>query len=762
MTKNKMPRRDEVLALLAAQRPRTMHARELAKLLNVSEGNYLEFLELLEDLTFDRAVIALRGQRYGARQISPDNTPEHRMGRIQINARRFGFVSSSGFPDDVFVREGATAGAMHGDTVRVEITERTRLGFEGRVTEVLRRANTRVQGTLRKKKKNAWLEPDDSRIPHTIVITGDITEITGEDGDAAVVEITQFPQSADENPEAILIATLGTPGTFNVETQKILIRECIDESFSQAVQLEVNDVASTIDPARTSDREDLLGIPFMTIDPTDARDRDDAIFVRDLGDGHDDGYEAWVAIADVAEYVKPGTALDESARARGFSLYLPDRAVPMLPSTLSAKLCSLEKDEARLCIALCMRFDNKGRRTHTRLCEGVMKSRATLSYDQVAAGMRWSAISREQLDSNIQVAIDDASELARLLRRRRMRRGSLDIAVPEPQIILDPETGMPVDVVRRAQDPGVKHAYELIEELMIASNEAVAEWMIGKEQETIFRVHPPPSESKLEKLAAICESLKIPFEYEDASDPLRLGKFLRTVQEHPMASVIGTLALRSLAPASYDTVNVGHYGLASRAYSHFTSPIRRYPDLLVHRHVKGLLRHVAVDTDSYKDVSMECARREREIADVEREVSDVYRCSMMQSRVGMVGAGIVSDIGATSVTVTLDNPFVEVIVPEATLGLYGHERSEDGLHMVCPRTGDQVSLGDRMDIEVESSNMVRRVIYGKRIAAKHAQRDDDRRQDRQPKGTRRTIRDHRKSSHSAKSKKKTQGRRGGW
>jgi len=684
-----------------------MHARELASALAVREGDYLAFLALLEELRLDGAVRALRGQRYGSVRGSK-STREVREGRVRVHPRGFGFVCTAGVADNVYVQEGALAGAMHGDDVRVEIMARSWRGLEGRVLEILRRANTRVQGVLRKRRHGAWLEVDDARIRQPIVLLG---EVAGEDGDAAVVEIVRFPETGDENPEGKLIASLGAPGGLDVETRKVLFREGIEETFSEAVRVEVERVAASIDPSQADGREDIRALDLVTIDPKDARDRDDAIWVRET----EHGFEAWVAIADVAEYVQSGTPLDQAARDRGFSLYLPDRAVPMLPATLSSKLCSLEHGEDRLCLALSMHFDDRGRRTSTRLCEAVMRSKATLSYEQVAAGMKWSSAPDVLLDPFVVEMVEHADELARLLRRRRMRRGALELAAPEPEIVLDPNTGMPQDVVRRAQDPGVKRAYELIEELMVASNEAVAEWMEERHAPTIFRVHPPPSESRLARLAELCDSLKIEFDVDDAVDPKRLGKFLRSVQEHPLVEILGMLALRSLAPASYDTLNVGHFGLASRAYAHFTSPIRRYPDLVVHRQVKRMLREEKGEAVAYQDIAMQCTRRERELVEVEREVFDVYRCAMMRDRLGAASVGRVTDIGTSSVTVTLDAPFVDVLVPEGLLGLSGYERSDDGLHLVAQRSGDRISLGEQMEVEVESVDMTRRVVFGKRV-----------------------------------------------
>ena len=742
MVKSKLPNRHEVLAVLAKNAPRALHARQVAEALDVREGDYLGLLALLGDMALDGAIRSLPGQRY---RMGKGATRETREGRVRVHPRGFGFVCSGGMLDDVYVQEGALGGAMHGDMVKVEVMSRTWKGLEGRVSEVLQRANARVQGVLRKVGRSCWLDVDDARLRGPIVLQG---AAEGNDGDAAVVEIVRFPESADENPEGRLVAALGPPGDPDVETRKVLLRQGIEETFSPQVLEEVSEIAQRLSPSSVDDREDLRELCFVTIDPDDARDRDDAIWVR----CKDEGFEAWVGIADVAEYVQPKTALDTEAFTRGFSVYLPDRAIPMLPSQLSSDLCSLEHTGDRLCVAVYMEFDARGRRCSMRLCEGVMRSHATLSYRQVALAMKWSTEpGTERVDDPIREQIEAADRLSKVLRRRRMRRGALQLSTSEPEIILDPDSGEPVNVVRRAEDPGVKRAYRLIEELMIAANEAVASWLLQREGGAIFRVHPPPNETKLQRLAELCESLEIPFEFEEAADPKRLGAFLRRVEEHPLAEVIGSLTLRSLATASYDAVNVGHFGLASKAYAHFTSPIRRYPDLVIHRLVKGHLRSqdsTGLDPSTCQDIALHCTRREREVADVEREVFDVYRCVMMRGKEGMRSWGVVTDIGLSSVTVTLAAPFVEVLIPEGLLGRVGYERSEDGLHLVAERSGDRISLGNRMEVEIESSDLTRRVITGKRIAEKRTYRKGKTSQD----GVGASRRDHRKRLKSKRKK----------
>jgi ribonuclease R len=538
-----------------------------------------------------------------------------------------------------------------------------------------------------------------------------------------VVEVTRFPQSPDENPEATLLECLGPPGDPVVETRKVLLREEISEVFPPEVEQEAASCVTSLQALPVGARMDLRALPLVTIDPDDARDHDDAIWVGDT----EAGYELCVAIADVAEYVQAHSPLDREARRRSFSIYLPDRAVPMLPAALSSSACSLVEGQDRLCLAVRMQFDAAGRVRSSVLVEAIMRSRARLTYSGVARAMRWSddATITATVPQELRGQVDKADELARILRKRRMRRGSLELNVPEARIVLDPVDGMPIGVHRRSRDPGVGRAYQLIEELMLIANEAVAKWMQARELQPVYRVHPPPDEAKLARLAALCEALGIEFELEDATDPKRLGAFLSRVADHPLAEIIGMFALRSLKQASYDLVNVGHFGLALESYLHFTSPIRRYTDLLVHRAVKHALRGARAPDDAnaveLKDAVEACNLRERKVMEIEREVADVYRAVFMRSQIGLIAQGRVMEILPKGVIVALDDPFVEVRVSDEMLGQDAYEPTEGNLAMVGKRSGDSVRLGDRMQIRVEDVNLARRSVAGRRIGGESPQ-----------------------------------------
>lgn len=701
-------RRDQLVELLASQ-TRALHAREIATRLDLREGDYLDLLALLEELTFDGLLRAMPGQRFRAARSAPVQTRE---GFLSVNPKGFAFLSTPGESQDVFIPAQSVGGAMHGDRVRVRVVGSTPRGLEGAIEAILERRHARVGGILRRRGRSTWLEPDDARVRGPVVLP---TASDGKDGDVAVVAIKRYPETPDENPEGEVVEVLGDPGDPSVETRKVLLREQVEEKFDDETQAAAQAIARAGLTTDLGSREDLRELPLVTIDPDDARDHDDAVWVGRLEGG---GWHVCVAIADVAEYVTEGSALDKAATARSFSIYLPDRAVPMLPSELSSDMCSLVEGKDRLCLAVHLDLDKAGTVRSSRVTEAVMRSQARLTYTQVSAALGWGSIAGQKMvPIDLIEHLSAAGSLSKLLHRRRIARGALDLNVPEARIVIDPQSGAPVDVVRRAADPGVKRSYNLIEELMLLANEAVATWMIERELQPVFRVHPPPDEAKLERLATLCEALGIEFEIEDALDPKKLSEFLTRVMEHPLAEVVGTLTLRSLKQASYDTVNVGHFGLALARYLHFTSPIRRYPDLLVHRGVKRALRGVTervLDEKLREDVDR-ANQRERRIMEIEREISDLYRAIFMRTRIGMEAEGRVVEVLPMSVIVSLDEPFVDVRVTDEMLGRDVYEASDDGLRMVGQRSGDTISLGDRMRVRVEEVSLTRRVILGRRI-----------------------------------------------
>jgi ribonuclease R len=731
-----LPDRSDIVSCLV-QAGRALHAREIANRCGVAEGSYPEFLELLDQLAYEGLLRRMAGSRYRAQREVAKKPPGWE-GLLKMHPRGFGFVSAAG-QDDVYVAPDGIGAAMHGDRVRIAVVGKTSRGTEGRIEDIVSRRSPRVAGVLRKRGRSMWLEPDDTRLRGPIVLApaGRESGRDGNDGDAAVVNITRFPESPNENPEGELVDVLGVPGEPNVEVAKILLREQISETHPEGAVHEAEAMAARLRRAVLDGRVDLRDVPLPTIDPEDARDHDDAVWVE----RQDTGYRAWIAIADVSEYVQPGTELDREAQKRGCTIYLPDRAIPMLPAALAADLCSLLPDRERLCLCVIADLDKDGIVEKFEIVEGVMRSAAMLTYGGVARALGFTenpprSAQAESFKKELR-CIDD---LARKLRKARMRRGALDLDLPEARVHLDLQSGAPVAVTRRAEDAGIKRAYQMVEELMLLANELVAKWLGKRKSPAIYRVHGKPDETKLERLADVANKLGVRFDQEAMLEPRGIGKWLRQIQEHPKKHVLEMLLLRSLKQAAYDIQNIGHFGLASDDYLHFTSPIRRYPDLQVHRAVKHLLRGGKVDgsppaLEALRATATTASERERAAMEVEREVVDLYRALFMRAHLGEVLEGTVVAIVGSGMYVTLDEPFVDVLVRFEGMGPDEYEISQDELSAIGVRSGDTVSIGDRVTVQIEDVAVLRRTVYARRIVPESALREQSkrgRRQEQQP------------------------------
>lgn len=716
-----LPSREEVLQYLSKS-TKAVHAGFLAKECGVDKAAYRELLVFLNELA-DEGVIRREGPKRFKLEKRARPAKDVWDGILTVNPRGFGFVACAG-KADVFIPAEALFGAMHGDTVTVQPTGSNPRGVEGKIVAVVTRRGNRVAGILHRKRRSAWLEPDDTRVRGPIVLRN-IPDDVG-DGLAAVVEITQYPESIHENPEGELVAVLGKPGEAAVEVAKIKARELIEEDHPPAAVSEAERYASQSRRLALSHRTDLRHVPFLTIDPVDARDHDDAVCVE----RHADGFRAYIAIADVSEYVTLGSALDEEALKRGCTIYLPDRAIPMLPGVLAADLCSLLPDKERYCLCVIAELDKDAKVTRFEVVEGLMRAVAMVSYESVARSLGYT--DKPSLNPLAEAFKRDLKTIASLttkLRQKRMRRGALDLDLPEPKIELDDE-GAPSGVHQRAHDPGVKKAYQMVEELMLLANELVAQWLTGRKAPAIYRVHGKPDEEKLGKLMAVAEALGAPSDLDELLEPKGVGDWLKRIQKHPRRTVLEGLLLRSLKQAVYDVNNVGHFGLASDAYLHFTSPIRRYPDLLVHRLVKALLRNGRVDDspDALERLRVAATRssaRERAAMSVEREVVDLYRALYMQEHLGEMFEGNVVSFAPHGVFINVEEPFVDVLVRFESIGRERYELSDNELYLVAPRSGDRIQLGDKMTVEIEEVSLMRRSVYGRRLQFSYSEHAAD-------------------------------------
>lgn len=781
---SRYPSRKEILAAVASE-PRGVPAQELMERFAVEASLRPGFLRFLDSLAFEGILVAKSGDRFsmrgGAREaeespsaarkagkVSKADRPEKAVeppaprnksvkpvkapsreeaapmpqfsvagpakpaqkrsgveaeGILTANARGFGFVAVPG-EDDVFIPEESLGGAMHGDRVRILVTGRNSRGAEGIITGIVARGRLRVSGILRRRGKSAWIEPDDTRIRGPIVLATKMDAEgpegnSGNDGDVCIVQITRHPELQNENPEGKILQVLGRPGVLSVEVQKIIGVAGLEEVHSDQAVAEAEAYGLEVPQAMLAGREDLTHLPLPTIDPEDARDHDDAVWVERTPGG---GYLAYIAIADVSSYVTPGSKIDEEAKTRGCSVYLPDRAIPMLPRALSSNLCSLLPDVVRLCLCVVVELDGKGEILKTRITRGFMKSQAKLTYGGVARALGFTE--EPPRDPKAEAMLDGlkvANELSRMLRGRRMKRGALDFDLPEAKIIWD-EDKQPVHVVKRSQDPGMKKAYQLIEELMLLGNEVVATWLVEKNIPSIFRVHLPPDETKLARLVAMCKILGVELDLEDTKEPRKLAALVKRFGEHENATVLHMLLLRSMKQATYEAENRGHFGLASTAYLHFTSPIRRYPDLVVHRAVHKVVLGQRPSTseealEELRESALLASQAERKAMEVERDIMDLYRCVIMKQHLGETYTGLITALVGSGAFVAIDEPFVDVLVRFDAMGQEPFELSDDGLRATATRSGDSVAIGDAMMVQIMDAPLERRQVLARRLTA---------------------------------------------
>jgi ribonuclease R len=475
-------------------------------------------------------------------------------------------------------------------------------------------------------------------------------------------------------------------------------------------------------------RRDLRALHFVTIDPKTARDFDDAIAIEPDAGG---GIRVWVAVADVSAYVEEGSPIDREARRRGCSLYLPDRAIPMLPPALSSGICSLRPGEDRLAVAVRLDLGPAGEPRGEEIVAAVIHSRGQLDYGSVAAVLEGRMRGKLEAYREHLLELEELARVAALLRQRRLARGSLDLDLPEAEVVLDEDDPERVRTISESRaDAPLRRAYNLVEELMLAANEAVGRFFERAGAPTIWRVHAPPTRDALDRLAGRLGAYGV----SASADALRMervmARLLRELATHRAARPLSYLVLRALKQAVYSVSNLGHYGLASTAYLHFTSPIRRYPDLHVHRLVKELLRERGAPAGrplrptsqggatALSAIARESTAAERQAIEVEREVQSLYAAQLMRDQIGLEAWGTVSGVTGFGFFVTLDEPYVDGLCRLERLGgWYELAEEEPRLYLREERAGAArpailrvISLGDRIKVRVVEASIARRQI----------------------------------------------------
>ncbi len=712
-------RREALLQELRRAEGKLLSLGELMQRARLHPGERTDVKRVLRDLAREGVLLkdgkrfAAPGARPVAKAASLAPAPGRRgggrsakgaglLGTLKKHRDGFGFVARLDRKgDDVFVPPDEAAKALDGDLVRIEVVPARGGRTAGRILEVVERRRRLLVGTYHARGRQSFVVPSDPELDAYVPVP---ETFAAEDGD--VVKVALDPGAG--RLAGAVVEAIGRPGEPRVEVLKVAYAKGFADVFPEPVAAEARAVPDHVRSEDRRGRHDLTHLPLVTVDGEDARDFDDAVYVERLeGRGKGKGlYRLVVAIADVAHYVRLSTALDDEASRRATSVYFPMQVLPMLPERLSNGICSLNPEVDRLCMVADLVVDGKGETRSTEVYEGVMRSAARCTYTEVARVLSGEKVPDRE---RFRPAFELMGELQSKLTAMRRRRGAIDFDLPEAKIIIG-EDGEVVSIEKRPRN----RAHRIVEEFMLAANEAVARWFGARELPTIYRVHGLPDE---EKLAAFLELARAHgFEVPDLpADPRALNELLERFKGHAQQRALNQLLLRAMMQAVYATENIGHYGLAAEHYLHFTSPIRRYPDLLVHRLLKEEWARRQGDEvrqtapPRLEELAILSSERERAAMEAEREIAAFYAALFMKDKVGERFDGVISAVVEFGLFVELERWFVEGLVRAEDLG--GAFELDPVLHaLVDAGSGRAFRVGEKVRVEVVSSSPARRRI----------------------------------------------------
>jgi ribonuclease R len=685
---------------LFAKKPRTrLTPVEIQKRAGFGRDELQRVVDALRALSREGHIVRLKKNHYGLPDAQNLVT-----GRVHAHPDGFGFlILDDKGAEDLYLNRREMRRVMHGDRVMVRADRKKRGGVEAHVVQILERAQKRLIGTYNEFDGKGYLIPMDPRIGAAIPLQQ--TAAKPATGKVVAAEIARYG-TAMSGPEGKLVQVMGDPDDPEVQVQSIVFRYGLATSFPDPVHREIARGSFVASENEIAERTDLRNLPIVTIDGEQARDFDDAVCVRKTN-GH---YELFVSIADVAFYVRPGNAIDQEAYSRATSVYFPDRAIPMLPEALSNGICSLNPNEDRLTKTVAMEINGKGEVVRSRFFNSVIRSQERMTY---------TAVRRILVDKDPKCLeryrdlLDEfklMEELALLIYESRRARGNLDFDLPEAEIILDIQ-GMPENIVRAERNI----AHRIIEEFMIAANEAVARRLKEQDLPLLYRVHEGPDAEALEAIAPFLLSLgyRLPVKREPIT-PLEIQRLLEACRGKPEEKVINRVLLRAMKQAHYQPENIGHFGLASICYTHFTSPIRRYPDLIVHRMLDRALQGNKLkpsDRDELERYLQEAGKhtseRERIAMDAEREMVDLKKAQFMMDKLGEEFTGVITSLANFGFFVELDAYFIEGLVRLSTLMDDDYHYYEKEYVIKGSRHGRKFRLGDPVQVKVVRINAFR-------------------------------------------------------
>lgn len=676
-----------------------MKAKEIAMLLDIPKAKRSELMEVLDSLVADGTIGVSKKGKY----MKPENVAL--VGTFESTSRGFGFVVIPDREDDIFVKANDTMNAFYHDKVKVVITTEKNGGkrAEGKIVAIVEHEVKEVVGTFQKNRTYGFVIPDNAKINCDIFIPQEFMNGAVE-GSKVVASISDYG-SQSKNPQGKVTEVLGHIDDPGVDIMSIIKAYDLPVEFPESVKKALNDVPDVVSEKDKAGRVDLRNVQMVTIDGEDAKDLDDAVSISKEGPV----YHLGVHIADVSHYVTEGSALDKEALKRGTSVYLVDRVIPMIPHKLSNGICSLNQGEDRLALSCLMDIDEKGNIVGHRICETVINVDRRMSYTSVKKILVDNDTNEIMKYKELVPMFHMMEEVAELLRKKRFARGSVDFDFPESKIILD-ENGHPTDI--KPYDRNV--ATKIIEDFMLAANETVAEDYFWQDMPFLYRTHENPDPEKMRKLATFINNFGYTLRLTDDLRPKEIQKLLSEIEGSDAENLISRLTLRSMKKAKYTTECVGHFGLAAKYYCHFTSPIRRYPDLQIHRIIKenlhgGLSPKRAAHYDAIlPDVAVQTSAMERRAADAERDTDKLKMAEYMEQFVGETFDGVVSGVTAWGVYVELPNTIEGMVSINNMKGFYTFD--EEHYEMVGELGNRSYKLGQKVKVVVIGTDKILRTI----------------------------------------------------
>ncbi len=643
-------------------------------------------------------------------------------GTVQGHPDGFGFLvpdDKAKHPDDLFLDPREMAQVMHGDRAMVRMSGLDRKGRpEGKIVEVLERSTKSLVGRVIQGQGVTIVAAEDKRINQDILIPYHL-DMGAKPGQVVMVELTAQPSSG-AHPMGKVVQILGNYADSGMEIEIALRKHKLPHEFSDAALKQAESIPKLVQTADYKGRIDCRELPLITIDGETARDYDDAVFAEPMhAEKAGAGWRLVVAIADVSFYVKPDDALDKEAFERGNSVYFPRRVIPMLPEALSNGLCSLNPDVERLCMICDMQIDAVGIVNSYQFYPSVMRSKARMTYTKVADMLENPQGEIAKENAHIMPHVQNLYALFKLMLNQREKRGAIEFESTETQMIFDDNGKIEKIVPVQRND-----AHKLIEECMLAANVCAADFLSKNEHVALYRIHEGPTPEKLEALRTFMAEVGFGVTGGDKPHAKDYGKLMNQIKTRPDAQLLQTVLLRSMQQAVYSPDNVGHFGLAYEAYTHFTSPIRRYPDLLIHRAIKAVVNGEKYKAKDWNNLGVHCSMTERRADEATRDVNNWLKCYYMQDKIGEVFEGTIAGVTAFGVFVALDGVYVEGLVHVTELGndYFNYDKARH--EMLGERTGVRFRLGDRLTVKVARVDLETSKIDFTLVAAKHGAKND--------------------------------------